>query len=113
MSRRHTLLRGWATLALCVPALPGAQAEDPRFAIGKRLFSGEAAPACAVCHTLKDAGSEGAVGPELDELKPDAQRVVQAVRSGLGVMPAYADKLTDAQIDALAYYVSRASGGAR
>jgi mono/diheme cytochrome c family protein len=63
-----------------------------------------------VCHTLKDAGSEGAVGPVLDELKPDAARVANALRNGLGNMPSYKAVLSDAQIKALAQYVAKASG---
>jgi cytochrome c6 len=75
---------------------------------GKRLFKGEASPACMVCHTLKDAGAEGAVGPSLDELKPDAARVMKAVKNGIGQMPAY-PQLTEAQIQAVARYVERAT----
>ena len=47
----------------------------------------------------------------LDELKPDAARVEQAVRQGVGVMPANTT-LSDAQIKLLAQYVARATGGA-
>ncbi|WP_276329907.1 c-type cytochrome [Simplicispira suum] len=64
-----------------------------------------------MCHTLQDAGTEGAIGPILDDLKPTAARVKKAVMEGVGVMPSFAQKLTAAQIDALALYVSRASGG--
>lgn len=63
--------------------------------------------------TLQAAGAEGAVGPVLDELKPDAARVAKALRNGLGQMPSYKDKLTDAEIEALSLYVSKASGGAK
>ena len=52
-------------------------------------------------------------GSVLDELKPDAARVAKALRNGLGQMPSYTDKLTDAEIAALALYESRASGGAK
>ena len=76
---------------------------------GKSLFT-SAAPACAICHTLKDAGSEGAVGPVLDEIKPDFARVTKALLNGLGNMPSYKAILTEVQIAALARYVSRASG---
>jgi cytochrome c6 len=75
---------------------------------GKRLFKGDASPACMVCHALKDAGAEGAVGPSLDELKPDAARVAKAVKNGIGQMPAY-PQLTEAQIQAVARYVERAT----
>ena len=76
---------------------------------GKVLFT-TAVPACAICHTLKDAGAEGAVGPILDEIKPDFARVVKALRNGRGNMPSYKATLTEEQIAALARYVSKASG---
>jgi mono/diheme cytochrome c family protein len=88
-----------------------AQSNDPDYLAGKTLFL-KAVPACAICHTLNDASSEGAVGPVLDEIKPSAQRVAKALRNGLGSMPSYGSKLSDSQIDALARYVSKASGGA-
>ncbi len=88
-----------------------AQANDPAYMTGKLLFI-KAVPACSICHTLNDAQSEGAVGPVLDEIKPNAQRVAKAVRNGLGNMPSYGAKLSDSQIEALARYVSKASGGA-
>ena len=88
-----------------------AQPNDPDYLAGKALFL-KAVPACAICHTLNDAGSEGAVGPVLDEIKPNAQRVAKALRNGLGSMPSYGSKLSDGQIEALARYVSKASGGA-
>ncbi|MFP5407345.1 MAG: c-type cytochrome, partial [Gammaproteobacteria bacterium] len=59
------------------------------------------------------AGSEGAIGPVLDDLKPDANRVATALRTGLGAMPSYKDSLSAEQIETLAYYVSHASGGAK
>jgi cytochrome c6 len=65
-----------------------------------------------VCHTLADAGAAGAVGPVLDELKPDAARVAKALRGGIGAMPSYQGKLSDEQITALATYVARATGAA-
>ena len=81
--------------------------------LGKELFLKGAVPACAICHTLRDAGAEGAVGPVLDELKPDASRVARALRNGIGQMPSYNGKLSDAQIAALAAYVAKASWGAK
>ena len=58
-------------------------------------------------------GTAGAVGPVLDELKPDAQRVPTALRNGIGTMPSFRDKLSDAQIAALAAYVAAATGAAK
>jgi sulfite dehydrogenase len=69
-----------------------------------------AVPACALCHTLKDAGSEGAIGPVLDEIKPSAQRLITAMRNGIGQMPSFADSLSEAQIQAIANYVAKVTG---
>ena len=109
MTRSSALVIG-----LALTALPTLAADDSaQLALGKKLFMQGVVPSCAVCHTLQDAGAEGAVGPVLDELKPDAARVAKALRNGLGQMPSYKDKLTDAELAALALYVSKASGGAR
>ena len=81
-----------------------------QLAEGRRLFTQVAQPACAVCHTLKDANAEGAVGPVLDELKPDASRVATALRNGVGAMPSFKGSLSEAQIQALANYVSTVAG---
>ena len=98
-------------LAAALVSLPASAAEDAdKMALGKKLFTTSAVPACALCHALKDAGSEGAVGPVFDDLKPNAARVSKALRDGLGAMPSYKATLSEAQIEALAYYVSRASG---
>lgn len=97
-------------LTLGLAGLHAVAAEDAeKMALGKKLFT-TAAPACVLCHTLKAAGSEGAVGPSFDELKPDAARVSKALHDGLGAMPSFKASLTEAEIDALAYYVSKASG---
>lgn len=100
--------------ALTAASLTANAADDvaAELAEGKLLFTQKAVPACAVCHTLKDAGAEGAIGPVLDELKPDAERVAKAVKNGLGQMPAYTS-LSDAQIQAVSRYVAKASGGAK
>jgi mono/diheme cytochrome c family protein len=47
---------------------------------------------CATCHTLEDAGAVGMVGPDLDNLRPPAALVIDAIQSGRargqGQMPA-------------------------
>jgi len=87
----------------------GAQA---KMELGRKIFTQIAVPQCGVCHTLADAGTTGEIGAKLEELKPDAARVANAVRDGVGVMPSYAGKLTEEQIAAVAYYVSQATAGA-
>ena len=96
--------------AWIAPAVAADEAAQQ--ALGKRLFTQGAVPACAVCHTLQAAGAEGAVGPILDELKPDEARVAKALGNGLGQMPFYKGKLSDAEIKTLAWYVAKMSGGA-
>ena len=110
-SARLRSARGpWLLLAAGLACLPGFAAEDAtKMALGKKLFT-TSTPACAICHTLKDAGAEGAVGPILDELKPNASRVSKALRDGLGAMPSFQATLSAPEIEALAYYVSRATG---
>jgi cytochrome c6 len=102
-------LVSFAAVSGAASSAPGG---DAQFAQGRALFTGGATPPCAVCHTLKDAGATGAVGPSLDELRPDEERVATAVRGGIGAMPSFAATLSDAQIRALARYVAKASGGA-
>lgn len=76
---------------------------------GKVLFTQTAQPSCSVCHSLADAGSKGAVGPDLNDLAPDAQRVVQAVTHGVGTMPAFKGNLSPDQIKDLAQYIVEAT----
>ena len=98
------------TASFTIPAF--AADEAAQLALGKKLFT-QSVPACALCHTLKDSASVAAVGPVLDELRPDANRVATAVRNGLGTMPSYKATLSEEQISAIALYVSRASGTAK
>ncbi len=84
---------------------PIASANDEE---GKLLFLKGAAPACAICHTLEAAGAAGAVGPSMNELQPDAARVLNALKNGIGQMPAYTS-LTPEQMKILSEYVAKAS----
>ncbi|MDP9968968.1 mono/diheme cytochrome c family protein [Variovorax paradoxus] len=106
-------LQAAACLGLLVTLPTVAADEASQFALGKKLFMQSSQPACVLCHTLKDADATGAVGPVLDELKPDALRVAKALRDGIGQMPSYKASLSEAQILALAKYVSKASGAAK
>lgn len=87
-------------------SMANAAAEDMEK--GRHMFLKGTKPACALCHTLKDAGAAGEIGPSLDELKPDADRVAKAIRQGLGVMPAFPD-LSDDEVRMLAKYVESAT----
>lgn len=108
-----TLIPNAAVIAVILTAItPIAQADCPDTATleeGKTLFQTGAIPACAICHTLKDADSSGAVGPDLDELKPGLDQIKKALLEGVGVMPPFAETLTDEQRDAVAQYVFHAT----
>ena len=66
------------TAAQTTPSAPSASG-DP--AAGKAVFL---SAGCTSCHTLKDAGSTGTVGPNLDQLKPPEARIVTQVENGGG-----------------------------
>jgi sulfite dehydrogenase len=82
----------------------GANAE---LAQGKTIFT----QTCGTCHTLADAGTNGKVGPVLDQIKPDEKRVLKALKiggTGSGTMPA--NLVTGKEADAVAKYVSSVAG---
>ena len=87
-----------------VPTTPQVKG-DP--AAGKKIF---ASAGCAGCHTLKDAGATGNVGPNLDQAKPPASLVVDRVTHGKGAMPSFEGQLSETQIQDVAAYVSSAAG---
>jgi mono/diheme cytochrome c family protein len=66
---------------------------------------------CGSCHTLSDAGTSGSVGPSLDGAGVSADEVTAIVGAGSGSMPSFSGTLDEAQISAIAEYVSSASGG--
>ncbi|MFN4141745.1 c-type cytochrome [Aestuariivirga sp.] len=86
-----------------------ARADQAEIDLGREVFLTISEPDCALCHTLADAGSKGKVGPSLDDLMPDADRVRKAVTEGVGVMPPN-EVLTAEQIEAVARYVSTVAG---
>jgi mono/diheme cytochrome c family protein len=75
---------------------------------GKAVFE---SAGCKGCHTLKDAGATGTVGPNLDQAKPALSLVVARVTKGQGAMPPFKGQLTDKQIADVAAYVVKATGG--
>jgi mono/diheme cytochrome c family protein len=74
---------------------------------GRQVFE---SAGCTSCHTLKDAGSTGTVGPNLDDAKPSEDKVVERVTNGKGVMPSFKGQLTPQEIAAVAAYVSSVAG---
>jgi cytochrome c553 len=74
-------------------------------AAGKTAF----VATCGGCHTLKDAGTNGSVGPDLDSLAPlSVETVAKQIENGGGAMP---PKLLEGQDAAnVAAYVASVAG---
>jgi mono/diheme cytochrome c family protein len=78
---------------------------------GADLAAGKSAfvATCGGCHTLKDAGTTGNVGPDLDSLAPlTAERVATQIKNGGGPMPPML--LTGKDAENTAAYVASAAG---
>ena len=74
--------------AAAVPSKAPARKPETAAAAGpgKELFTQN----CGSCHTLSAANANGTVGPNLDQLKPDAASVQAAIKNGgtgSGAMP--------------------------
>jgi cbb3-type cytochrome c oxidase subunit III len=85
-----------------VAGVPGKGGGGGQLTSGKDIFSAN----CGSCHTLSAAGTNGTIGPNLDDLKPDFARAQRQVINGGAIMPAFKGKLTDAQIQAVAKFVA-------
>ena len=93
---------------------------------GEQIFT---AAGCAGCHTFAPAGSNGTIGPNLNDLKAAAAKFAKGkppeeyVRESMlkpdafivpgfpNAMPSYEGRLTDQQIKALADYLLKNGGG--
>ena len=80
-----------------------AVASVAQMELGLEVFNNKAQ--CGMCHTLQAAGSEGQIGTNLDQLKPQIPQIISTVTNGIGVMPAFEGMLTMEEINAVAYYV--------
>ena len=79
------------------------QADSEKMALGLEVYNNKAM--CGTCHILKESGSTGNIGPNLDLLKPPLERIIYVVSNGIGVMQAWEGILTKEEIEAVAYYV--------
>jgi cytochrome c oxidase subunit 2 len=88
---------------------------------GKQIFTATAQPPCASCHTLKEAGATGTVGPNLDDVLKgkDADFIHQSIvdpnaviASGYtaGIMPpTFGQQLNDQQLADLVAFLVQAT----
>jgi mono/diheme cytochrome c family protein len=97
-----------ALLAGCGGGDDGGGGEEPAGGggapDGEQLF----ADRCGSCHTLSAAGTNGNIGPDLDDIEPDVARVLNAIETGPGAMPEGVAQGAEAQ--AIADYVAGAAG---
>ena len=75
---------------------------------GKAVF---AEAGCGGCHTYSAAGSNGSVGPNLDDANVSFDQAVQQVTNGGGGMPSFQGDLSQEEIEAVARFVSGESSG--
>jgi cytochrome c6 len=71
---------------------------------GKAVF---ASAGCGSCHTFKDAGATGTVGPNLDAAHPSVALAIDRVTNGKDGMPSFKGQLSKAQIRSVARYVAK------
>lgn len=104
------------------PSPAAVQAARQRIAAlapqGRRLFEDEG---CDRCHSIAAVGAEGKLGPRLDTLDEKAEDIVDSIvdpRDDTAdgypekLMPTdYGERMTDAEIRALAAFVAAASNG--
>jgi len=95
-------------LVLLILTLAACGDEGNDGAAGKQVF---VSAGCGDCHTLSAAGSAGTVGPDLDEARPNAERVATRVAGGGGGMPSFAGRLSETEIRDVAAFVAEAAGG--
>lgn len=93
--------------AASAPAAEAPAAAPAAAGPGRELFVAN----CGSCHTLSEAETTGAVGPNLDDLQPDAALAASAIEqggAGSGAMPA--GLLSGKEAQEVADYVAAASG---
>ena len=76
---------------------------DDKMVLGLEVYNNKAQ--CGVCHALQAVGSDGQIGPNLDQLNSSMLQIIYAVTNGIGVMPAWEGILTEEEIEAVAYYI--------
>ena len=94
-------------LILLVLTFPCSSFADPKMNLGLEVFNNKAQ--CGMCHTLQAAGSEGQIGPNLDQLKSTISQITYVVTNGIGVMQAWEGILTAEEIEAVAYYIFKST----
>ncbi|MGF1597748.1 MAG: c-type cytochrome [Acidimicrobiales bacterium] len=99
-----------AVLPACVSGdLPAAPADDAELVEGRTVYAAQ----CASCH---GADGSGGTGSRLDEGRmaeayPDPADQRAVIADGRRAMPAFGNKLSDAEIDAVVRYTREVLSG--
>ena len=80
---------------------------DTKMELGLDVYNNKAE--CGTCHTLQAAGSSGTIGPSLDQIKPQINQIISAVKNGIGVMPPWEGILTNEEIESVVYFVFKST----
>ena len=84
----------------------GAEPADEAAPAGAQIF---VATGCGSCHTLAAAGTDGTVGPNLDE--EAAGRSAEEIRAAIGHHPDdFESQLSDQELETLASFVAENAG---
>ncbi len=109
-ARLAALVLGGLSLVLIATACGGSNSTRRSSVAAKSAGAQVFATAgCGGCHTLATARSKGAIGPNLDQLKPSYARIVRQVSHGGAGMPSFSSTLSHGQIRAVATYVSEST----
>ena len=102
--------RADGSLAVAVPVASTPTPEPTPTPAAPTTPRGVFGHTCGTCHSLRDAGSGGLIGPDLDAVRPSAARVRRAIRTGSidGVMQP--GLLRGREARAMAAYVARVAG---
>jgi cytochrome c553 len=92
--------------AAAPPAKASPIPADANAAAGATVFE---TAGCGSCHTLKAAGANGQIGPNLDNAHPGFEAVRAKVQGGGGGMPSFAGQLTSKQIRDVAAFVAKSA----
>lgn len=106
MSYRFSRTAAALTAAIALAAGCGGDSE-PTAAEGREVWD---KAQCGSCHVLADAGAKGAVGANLDQVRPVEQNVYSMVTFGRGQMPSFEKQLSEGERRAVAKYVSEVAG---
>jgi cytochrome c553 len=95
-------------LVALVAACGGDDGEPSASGPGATVY---AEAGCGSCHTYEPAGSNGNIGPNLDESDVSFEEAVEQIRNGGNGMPAFGDDLSEQEIEDVARFVTSGESG--